>query len=120
MKDTIDKPERAAYDQLILENENQLEYLGDEKRKLEHTIQNLEEDLQLGFQKLASLNNEVSRYGHPNNLAMQQDTEEQEWLFRQLLQESNEQITTAYKNETAKIDEEREILYKERREQSWD
>lgn len=84
------------------------------------SIFNLEEDLHRCFQELNSLNNENSRFGGSKTIWLQRNNEEQEPSFRQLLRESNEQIALAYKKETKKMDEEREMLYKKRSDIPWD
>ncbi|MBM5721433.1 hypothetical protein [Listeria ivanovii] len=112
--------ERAKYNQLILENEQQMDELSNGKRKLEESIYNLEVDFRRGFQELNNLNNENARFDSFETNQLKRHNEEQEQSFRQLLRESNDQIVSAYKNETKKMDEEREILYKKRSDIPWD
>lgn len=108
------------YDRLILENEELIDELNNGKRKIEESIYSLEEDFHRGFQKLNSLNDETSRFGGSQTSWLLHNNEEQERSFRQLLRESNEQIALAYKKETKKMDEEREMLYKKRSDIPWD
>ena len=112
--------ERVKYDQLILENEELIDGLNHGKRKIAESIYNLEEDFHRGFQELNSLNVDNLRFSGAKTSWLQRNNEEQEQSFRQLLCESNEQIVLAYKKEIKKMEEERETLYKKRRDIPWD
>ncbi|GGC97728.1 hypothetical protein [Enterococcus wangshanyuanii] len=120
MENTKNEHERTKYNQLIVQKEEQLDELTNNKRKITEAIQNLEEDLHRGFQTVAMLNDEAARFGNTENHQLQRYNEEQERAFHQLLRESNEQIVLAYKKETKKMDEEREMLYKKRSDIPWD
>ncbi|MGM0214463.1 hypothetical protein [Enterococcus sp. AZ109] len=120
MEKKTNDQERAKYDRLILENEQLIDELNNENRKIAESIHSLEEDLHRGFRKLNNLDNQNSRFGGSNTSWLHRNNEEQERAFRQLLRESNERIAAAYKKETKKIDEERELLYKKRSDISWD
>ncbi|MGM0219308.1 hypothetical protein [Enterococcus sp. AZ126] len=120
MENKTNEQERVKYDRLILENEELTDELNNGKRKIEESIYTLEEDFHRGFQELNSLNDENSRFSGSKTGWLQCNNEEQERSFRQLLRESNEQIVLAYKKETKKMDEEREMLYKKRSDVPWD
>lgn len=112
--------ERDSYNRLISQKEEQLVKLSHEERKIEKSLRTLEEDLHKGFQGLKGLSAEASRFGGPETSWLQQENEEQERSFRQLLCESDEEIASAYKKETRKMDDERETLYTKRSEIPWD
>lgn len=112
--------ERDNYNRLISQKEEQLVKLSNEERKIGESLHTLEEDLHRGFQALNGLSVESSRFGGAETTWLQQENEEQERSFRQLLCESDEHITSAYKKETRKMDDERETLYTKRSEIPWD
>ncbi|MGX7420715.1 hypothetical protein ACWOFR_18235 [Carnobacterium gallinarum] len=120
MENKKNEQDRASYNQLIIQKEDQMDELTIEKRKIGEAIQTLEEDLHRGFQNVAMLNDEAARFGNVENNRLQRHDEEQSRIFRQLLQESNEQIEIGYHVGKKKIGEEREALYKKRGEVPWD
>lgn len=115
-----DKQNRANYNLLISQKENQMDELKEEKRKIDDAIHRLDEDLRRGFQALSDLNDGPARFENSQNTWLQRSNEEQEQRFRQSLLASSEQITTAYRNKAKEMAEEREALYKKRSEVTWD
>jgi chromosome segregation ATPase len=120
LKKSSPEQKRENYTQQIIQKENQIDDLTDDKRKLEHVILDLDHDIQRGFQQLGELNQEQARYGGSESLWQLQKNEEQLRLFRQTLQEANEEIISMYQKEVVKLDNEKEKLYKERSEIPWD
>lgn len=120
LKKTTNEQERERYRQLIAQREIEMDEINAGKQKIEQAITELESDLQRGFQQLVELNNEEARHGNSENLRLLQNNEKQAHFFQQKLQESQDQINSAYNTEAKKLDDERESLYKKRGEIPWD
>jgi hypothetical protein len=112
--------ERAAYNRLILEKEMIEDDLRNDQRKIENSLQNLQEDLQRGYRTLSMLYEEENLDGNPNSLSMQRKNEDQERLFFCQLREAEELLGESYIQQRKTIEEETEELYKKRSEIPWD
>ncbi|MTD40115.1 hypothetical protein GIX45_16150 [Erwinia sp. CPCC 100877] len=100
MKKSSPEQERENYTQQIIQKENQIDDLTNDKRKLEHVILDLDHDIQRGFQQLGDLNQEQARYGGSESLWQLQKNEEQLSFFKQTLREANEEYEYTFRNTT--------------------
>lgn len=120
MQSTKNEQERTKYTQLIVQKEEEMAARTNDKRKIEALIQTLEENLHNGFQTLTRLGEEVVYFGGSEMNGQWHHEEERRHTFQQMLQKSNEQLENAYRNETRRLDEERESLYQKRGAIPWD
>lgn len=120
MREKTHEQERAAFTQQIIQKENQLDKLREEKQKVERLLYQLEEDFQRGYQKLRMLNDENVKERQSDFFQIQQRTDDQERRFRQRVMDAKEQFASVFKKEIIQADDEREILYKQRGEIPWD
>ncbi|WP_088815313.1 MULTISPECIES: hypothetical protein [Listeria] len=120
MVEKTNEGKRTAYNQLIVEKENQIDQLSEERATIENALERLEVDLQNGFQRLQILNEENANYQHKEDFRMQQRNDCMAHSFRQQIRNAHEEFTFAFKKEICQMDEERETLYKERNELPWD
>lgn len=111
--------ERAAYNRLIIEKENSVDDLKNDQRKIENSLQQLQEDLHRGYRTLSILNDEDFRE-NPENLRLQRRDEEQEHLFKRQLRKAEEELSECYTKQRKVLDDESEELYRKRGEIPWD
>ncbi|WP_430598106.1 hypothetical protein [Enterococcus sp. AZ177] len=111
--------ERATYNRLIIEKENSVDNLKNDQRKIEDSLQQLQDDLQRGYRTLSMLNDEEFRE-NPENLRLQRKTEEQEHFFKRQLSEAVEELSESYTKQRKVLDDETEELYRKRGEIPWD
>ncbi|EAC2412639.1 hypothetical protein AF435_14425 [Listeria monocytogenes] len=111
--------ERVAYNRLITERENSVDDLKSDQRKIEDSLQQLQEDLHRGYRALSILNDEDFRE-NPENLRLQRRDEEQEHLFKRQLREAEEELSETYTKQRKILDDEVEELYRKRGEVPWD
>lgn len=112
--------EREKYTQLIIENENTIDDLKDEHKKITVTIDMVQEDLQNGYRHLSMLNDEDLYHKDSESIQFQQCNGEQEYFFRRELIKSEELISEEYVQQEKLLEEESEKLYKKRSAISWD
>ncbi|TFJ42668.1 hypothetical protein CKN73_04465 [Carnobacterium divergens] len=111
--------ERVMYNRLIIEKENSVDDLKNDQRKIEGSLQQLQEDLQRGYRMLGMLNDEKFRE-NPENLQLQRRDEEQEHLFKSQLREAEEELSESYTKQRKVLDDEAEELYRKRGGIPWD
>lgn len=112
--------ERAKYGRLITEKETSIDELKQDQKKIEMSLQDLQEELQRGYRTIAMLNEDVVREGNPEGIRIQRKNEEQEHFFARQLRDAEDHLTTSYSEQRKVLDKETEKLYKKRGEIPWD
>ncbi|WP_321388476.1 hypothetical protein [uncultured Enterococcus sp.] len=120
MNTKVAEQEREKYSRLISDKENILSDLKDEHQKMEGMFRDVHEDLDRGFRELVALNEEALHNGNSDGLANLQQLEEQERVFRQQLEQSEDYLLEDYHVEVRNCNEEIDNLYQKRGELSLD
>lgn len=120
MDNNKNEQERLAYNRLIIEKETSVDDMKNDQRKLEDSLNSLQEDLQRGYRTLSMLNDEDIRDGNPENLRLHRHNEEQEHLFKRQLRDAEEELSERFAEQRRILDDETEELYRKRSEIPWD
>ncbi|EOV8883787.1 TPA: hypothetical protein ACSK90_002275 [Listeria innocua] len=120
LRENTNDRERAAYNQRIMEKESQLDKMKENRKEVENSLYQLDEDFRRGFQQLRMLSDENIREAQTGIFQEDQRNEELERGFRQKVQVTKEQFSHVFQKEIHRIDDEREELYKQRSEIPWD
>lgn len=112
--------ERDKYNRLILANENAVDDLKQEQRKMDISLQELQMDLQRGYRTLALLNEDDLQAVNTETIRMHQRNEAQEQFFKRQLQGAEEQLNACYTAHRKVLEDETEELYRKRGELAWD
>lgn len=120
LRENTNDRERAAYNQQIMEKESQLDKMKENRKEVENSLYQLDEDFRRGFHQLRMLSDENIREVQTGIFQEDQRNEKLEKGFRQKLQVAKEQFSHVFQKEIHRIDDEREELYKQRSEIPWD
>ncbi|EAE3589635.1 hypothetical protein ACY3DP_001655 [Listeria monocytogenes] len=120
MRENTNDRERAAYNQQIMEKESQLDKMKENRKEVENSLYQLDEDFRRGFHQLRMLSDENIREVQTGIFQEDQRNEELERGFQQKVQVAKEQFSHVFQKEIHRIDDEREELYKQRSEIPWD
>lgn len=120
LRENTNDRERAAYNQRIMEKESQLDKMKENRKEVENSLYQLDEDFRRGFHQLRMLSDENIREVQTGIFQENQRNEELERGFRQKVQVAKEQFSHVFQKEIHRIDDEREELYKQRSEIPWD
>lgn len=120
LRENTNDRERAAYNQRIMEKESQLDKMKENRKEVENSLYQLDEDFRRGFHQLRMLSDENIREVQTGVFQEDQRNEALERGFRQKVQVAKEQFSHVFQKEIHRIDDEREELYKQRSEISWD
>lgn len=120
LRENTNDRERAAYNQRIMEKESQLDKMKENRKEVENSLYQLDEDFRRGFHQLRMLSDENIREVQTGIFQEEQRNEELEKGFRQKVQVAKEQFSHVFQKEIHRIDDEREELYKQRSEIPWD
>lgn len=120
LRENTNDRERAAYNQQIMEKESQLDKIKENRKEVENSLYQLDEDFRRGFHQLRMLSDENIREVQTGIFQEDQRNEELERGFRQKVQVAKEQFSHVFQKEIHRIDDEREELYKQRSEIPWD
>lgn len=120
LRENTNDRERAAYNQQIMEKESQLDKMKENRKEVENSLYQLDEDFRRGFHQLRMLSDENIREVQRGIFQEDQRNEELERGFRQKVQVAKEQFSHVFQKEIHRIDDEREELYKQRSEIPWD
>ncbi|HHQ0200569.1 hypothetical protein [Listeria innocua] len=120
LRENTNDRERAAYNQQIMEKESQLDKMKENRKEVENSLYQLDEDFRRGFHQLRMLSDENIREVQTGIFQEDQRNEELERGFRQKVQVAKEQFLHVFQKEIHRIDDEREELYKQRSEIPWD
>lgn len=120
LRENTNDRERAAYNQQIMEKESQLDKMKENRKEVENSLYQLDEDFRRGFHQLRMLSDENIREVQTGIFQEDQRNEELERGFRQKVQVVKEQFSHVFQKEIHRIDDEREELYKQRSEIPWD
>lgn len=120
LRENTNDRERAAYNQQIMEKESQLDKMKENRKEVENSLYQLDEDFRRGFHQLRMLSDENIREVQTGIFQENQRNEELERGFRQKVQVAKEQFSHVFQKEIHRIDDEREELYKQRSEIPWD
>lgn len=120
LRENTNDRERAAYNQRIMEKESQLDKMKENRKEVENSLYQLDEDFRRGFHQLRMLSDENIREVQTGIFQENQRNEELERGFRQKVQVAKEQFLHVFQKEIHRIDDEREELYKQRSEIPWD
>lgn len=120
LRENTNDRERAAYNQQIMEKESQLDKMKENRKEVENSLYQLDEDFRRGFHQLRMLSDENIREVQTGIFHEDQRNEELERGFRQKVQVAKEQFSHVFQKEIHRIDDEREELYKQRSEIPWD
>ncbi|MDT0015689.1 hypothetical protein QJV03_00650 [Listeria swaminathanii] len=112
--------ERAVYNQLIIQKENQMDRLLDDQKEIEKSLYQLDEDFQRGFQQLRCLNENNNGLDKVKYFRAQQWDDDLESRLRRQVQDAQEEFNYVFQKEIHEMDDEREKLYKKRSEIPWD
>ncbi|UHP13448.1 hypothetical protein LAX74_002125 [Listeria marthii] len=112
--------ERAVYNQLIIQKENQMDRLLDDQKEIEKSLYQLDEDFQRGFQQLRCLNENNNGLDKVKYFRAQQWDDDLESRLRRQVQDAQEEFNYVFQKEIHEMDDEREELYKKRSEIPWD
>ncbi|WP_228465555.1 hypothetical protein [Listeria marthii] len=112
--------ERAVYNQLIIQKENQMDRLLDDQKEIEKSLYQLDEDFQRGFQQLRCLNENNNGLDKVKYFRAQQWDDDLESRLRHQVQDAQEEFNYVFQKEIHEMDDEREKLYKKRSEIPWD
>lgn len=120
MKRDKSADERLAYDRLILEKEEALDILAEERRDMEENIDNMEVSSERVFYHLQDLNERLIQKGSKCARWTQVDNEEKKRELSRLLGEQREALSHAYRRAADTLEDERMALQKKRGELPWD
>lgn len=120
LRENTNDRERVAYNQQIMEKESQLDKMKENRKEVENSLYQLDEDFRRGFHQLRMLSDENIREVQTGIFQEDQRNEELERGFRQKVQVAKEQFSHVFQKEIHRIDDEREELYKQRSEIPWD
>lgn len=120
LRENTNDRERAAYNQRIMEKESQLDKMKENRKEVENSLYQLDEDFRRGFHQLRMLSDENIREVQTGIFQEDQRNEKLERGFRQKVQVAKEQFSHVFQKEIHRIDDEREELYKQRSEIPWD
>lgn len=120
LRENTNDRERAAYNQQIMEKKSQLDKMKENRKEVENSLYQLDEDFRRGFHQLRMLSDENIREVQTGIFQEDQRNEELERGFRQKVQVAKEQFSHVFQKEIHRIDDEREELYKQRSEIPWD
>lgn len=112
--------ERAVYNQLIIQKENQIDRLLEDQKEIEKSLYQLDEDFQRGFQQLRCLNENNNGLDKVKYFRAQQWDDDLESRLRRQVQDAQEEFNYVFQKEIHEMDDEREKLYKKRSEIPWD
>ncbi|WP_233449050.1 hypothetical protein [Listeria cossartiae] len=112
--------ERAVYNQLIIQKENQIDRLLEDQKEIEKSLYQLDEDFQRGFQQLRCLNENNNDLDKVKYFRAQQWDDNLESRLRRQVQDAQEEFNYVFQKEIHEMDDEREELYKKRSEIPWD
>ncbi|WP_260479502.1 hypothetical protein [Listeria cossartiae] len=112
--------ERAVYNQLIIQKENQMDRLLEDQKEIEKSLYQLDEDFQRGFQQLRCLNENNNGLDKVKYFRAQQWDDDLESRLRRQVQDAQEEFNYVFQKEIHEMDDEREELYKKRSEIPWD
>ncbi|ARJ91437.1 TPA: hypothetical protein IQB69_000666 [Listeria monocytogenes] len=120
MNEKTNDQERAVYNQLIIQKENQMDRLLDDQKEIEKSLYQLDEDFQRGFQQLRCLNENNNGLDKVKYFRAQQWDDDLESRLRCQVQDAQEEFNYVFQKEIHEMDDEREKLYKKRSEIPWD
>lgn len=120
LNDKTNEQERAVYNQLIIQKENQMDRLIGEQKEIEKSLYQLDEDFQKGFQQLRCLNENNNGLDKGKYFRAQQWDDNLESGLRRQVQDAQEEFNYVFQKEIREMDDEREELYKKRSEIPWD
>lgn len=120
LNDKTNEQERAVYNQLIIQKENQMDWLIGDQKEIEKSLYQLDEDFQKGFQQLRCLNENNNGLDKGKYFRAQQWDDNLESGLRRQVQDAQEEFNYVFQKEIREMDDEREELYKKRSEIPWD
>lgn len=120
LNDKTNEQERAVYNQLIIQKENQMDRLIGDQKEIEKSLYQLDEDFQKGFQQLRCLNENNNGLDKGKYFRAQQWDDNLESGLRRQVQDAQEEFNYVFQKEIREMDGEREELYKKRSEIPWD
>ncbi|EHL5791256.1 hypothetical protein KEB86_000851 [Listeria monocytogenes] len=120
MNEKTNEQERAVYNQLIIQKENQMDRLIRDQKEIEKSLYQLDEDFQKGFQQLRCLNENNNGLDKVKYFRAQQWDDNLESGLRRQVQDVQEEFNYVFQKEIREMDDEREELYKKRSEIPWD
>ncbi|EPB5744733.1 hypothetical protein [Listeria monocytogenes] len=120
LNDKTNEQERAVYNQLIIQKENQMDRLIGDQKEIEKSLYQLDEDFQKGFQQLRCLNENNNGLDKGKYFRAQQWDDNLESGLRRQVQDAQEEFNYVFQKEIREMDDEREELYKKRSEIPWD
>ncbi|MBC2248508.1 hypothetical protein HCB49_00625 [Listeria sp. FSL L7-0123] len=120
MNEKTNDQERAVYNQLIIQKENQMDRLLEDQKEIEKSLYQLDEDFQRGFQQLRCLNENNNGLDKVKYFRAQQWDDDLESRLRRQVQDAQEEFNYVFQKEIHEMDDEREELYKKRSEIPWD
>lgn len=120
LNEKTNEQERAVYNQLIIQKENQIDRLIRDQKEIEKSLYQLDEDFQKGFQQLRCLNENNNGLDKVKYFRAQQWDDNLESGLRRQVQDVQEEFNYVFQKEIREMDDEREELYKKRSEIPWD
>ncbi|HHR2573958.1 TPA: hypothetical protein ACSY34_00725 [Listeria monocytogenes] len=120
LNEKTNEQERAVYNQLIIQKENQMDRLIRDQKEIEKSLYQLDEDFQKGFQQLRCLNENNNGLDKVKYFRAQQWDDNLESGLRRQVQDVQEEFNYVFQKEIREMDDEREELYKKRSEIPWD
>lgn len=120
LNDKTNEQERAVYNQLIIQKENQMDRLIGDQKEIEKSLYQLDEDFQKGFQQLRCLNENNNGLDKGKYFRAQQWDDNLESGLRRQVQDAQEEFNYVFQKEIREMDDERGELYKKRSEIPWD
>lgn len=120
LNDKTNEQERAVYNQLIIQKENQMVRLIGDQKEIEKSLYQLDEDFQKGFQQLRCLNENNNGLDKGKYFRAQQWDDNLESGLRRQVQDAQEEFNYVFQKEIREMDDERGELYKKRSEIPWD
>lgn len=120
LNEKTNEQERAVYNQLIIQKENQMDRLIRDQKEIEKSLYQLDEDFQKGFQQLRCLNENNNGLDKVKYFRAQQWDDNLESGLRRQVQDVQEEFNYVFQKERREMDDEREELYKKRSEIPWD
>jgi hypothetical protein len=110
--------ERYTYDLKIMEKERESEELHIQERQLKQSLENFEQDIIRSFQTLTAIEDELNQRNHGSSGFS--ETEQKRRYLAQVISTQQETQDLQFRKIHQKLEDEREILLKERNDLAWD
>ncbi|MDR1567403.1 MAG: hypothetical protein LBS33_01780 [Streptococcaceae bacterium] len=111
---------RLAYNRQILDTEREMDEIQDKKREMTRALENFENEMTRSFNRLQELDEEMIRDGSIAAQWVQQEHQGRNSYIRNFIRNQEEDVINTYFKMFQEIENQKELLQKERDHLAWD